>query len=229
MDITTRDLEQRGHAYSTLGFVEARVAPTDTSEGGQGWYIHGEEQKSDLGTPTEVEYIKGLLHSPLDQWKERVPLPTIRQEQSPHYSIGIYSSAPFSTWPYGRIAILDKRSHDIDAVEASLRKIADLPPNWDSYSAPRIASHVIDEARSILLCVAALGLPQPWVAPGADGGIGIQWDSEVAELYIDIVPGEPTSYLLTLNVGSSKEVEVDEPLTLTNLSRILTQFAEAIR
>ena len=53
-----------------------------------------------------------------------------------------------------------------------------------------------------------LGLPQPWVAPGADGGIGIQWHSEVAELYIDIVPGEPTSYLLTLNVGSSKEVEV---------------------
>ena len=190
-----------------------------------------EEQQAHLGTriETEREYINALLQNLLDRWKARASLSTIRQELAPHDYIGIDPTSNLWASLLGRTAIPDKRSYDIEAVEASLRKIADLPPRWDSYSAPRIASSVVDEARSILLCVAALGLPQPWVAPGADGGIGIQWDTDVAELYIDIVPGEPTSYLLTLNVGTSVEDEIDAPLTLMNLTRVLTQFAEAIR
>ena len=221
-------MEQRGNAYPILGFIETRVAPTDTLESGQWGVVHSEGQKTDLGMSIESGYLNLLLGKLLPQWKALVSLPTYGQELYPRHSIGIEPAAPFEAWPLGYTTMPDKRSHDIEAVEASLRKIADLPSCWDSYSAPRIVSSVVDEARSILLCVVGLGLPQPWVAPGADGGIGIQWDSEVAELYIDIVPGEPTSYLLTLNVGSSKEVEVDEPLTLTNLSRVLTQFAEAI-
>ena len=229
MAITTRDLGQRTNTYPTPGFIEARGAPTDTLEGRQWGDVHSEGQDTDLKMSIAREYVDAYLKNLSTLLKARVSPPTFWQEPPPPHYIGIDPTSNLWASLLGRTARPDKRSYDIEALEESLRRIADLHPSWDSYNAPRIASHVVDEAKGILLCVVALGLPQPWVAPGADGGIGIQWDTEVAELYIDIVPGEPTSYLLTLNVGSSKEVEVDEPLTLTNLSRVLTQFAEAIR
>ena len=191
--------------------------------------MHSEGQETDLKTSIAREYVDAYMKNLSTLMKARVSPPTFWQEPAPHHYIGIDPTSNLWASLLGRTAVPDKRSYDIESVEESLRRIADLSPNWDSYNAPRIVSDVIDEAKSILLCVVALGLPQPWVAPGADGGIGIQWDTKVAELYIDIVPGEPTSYLLTLDVGSSEEAETDAPLTLTNLSRVLTQFTEAIR
>ena len=229
MAVTTRDLGQRANANQDPQRIEDIAVPNDTVEAGHWGNVPSEWRKTNPKTSVIRAYFDSYLQSITTQSKVQPVLPTHWQDPAPSRRLVIDPTTAFGAWFLSRVSIPDRQLYDSQAVEESLRKIAGLPPNWDSYGAPRIASNVIDEARSILLCVAAMGLPQPWVAPGADGGIGIQWDTKVAELYIDIVPGEPTSYLLTLNVGSSEEDEIDAPLTLMNLTRVLNQFAEAIR
>ena len=109
-------------------------------------------------------------------------------------------------------------------VEDTLRRISELPENWDSMGGPVISTDAIVEARSILTTAIRLNLPSPWVAPGGDAGVGIQWDTNRAELYIDIVPGEETTYVLTPK-EASRDAH-DGVLTKENLSGVLTQLAE---
>lgn len=113
-------------------------------------------------------------------------------------------------------------------ITSKLDEIAGLERNWDSYDAPSIASDVIDEARSILMAVVGMGLPEPWVEPGADGGIGIQWNSDDAECYIDIEPGQQTTYIQDSGQSTTEE-DAEAPLTLQNLARILTEVGQLIQ
>ena len=119
---------------------------------------------------------------------------------------------------------VDERSRNISKMEETLRRISGLPDNWDSYEGSTISPAAVDEARQILMSAIDLNLPNPWVAPGGDAGVGIQWDTHQAELYIDIVPGEETTYVLTPKVGHLHES--DGVLTTANLPRILTQLAK---
>ena len=119
---------------------------------------------------------------------------------------------------------VDERSRHISKMEETLRHISELPDNWDSYEGSTISPAAVDEARQILMSAIDLNLPNPWVAPGGDAGVGIQWDTDQAELYIDIVPGEETTYVLTPKVGHLHEA--DGVLTTANLPRILIQLAK---
>lgn len=83
------------------------------------------------------------------------------------------------------------------------------------------SSEVIDESMRFLAAGVIVNAPAPWVAPGADGGIGIQWDTEGADLYIDIVPGEQTTYALTPKSGAPS----DGILTISNLVEVLSHVA----
>ena len=119
----------------------------------------------------------------------------------------------------------EKRRLRFEAMEEMLNGFSELPRNWDSFGSPALSLDAIGEVKGILTGAIDLDLPEPWVAPGADAGIGIQWDTDGAELYIDVVPGEETTYVLTLKAGSS--FESDGTLTAENLSRVLGQFAES--
>ena len=116
------------------------------------------------------------------------------------------------------------RSHRIVEMEKKFREFSELPENWDTYGGTLISPEAIDEARHILTTGMDLNLPDPWVAPGGDAGVGIQWDTDRAELYIDIVPKEETTYVLTPKTGNLHEA--DGVLTSANLSKVLNQFAE---
>ena len=119
---------------------------------------------------------------------------------------------------------LEKRSRRIIDMEEILRRFSELPENWDSYGGRAISLDVIDEASWILRAAINLDLPEPWVAPGGDGSVGIEWDIEGAELYVDVAPKEETTYLLTPKEGNIGET--DGALTIKNLFRVLSQFAE---
>ncbi len=80
---------------------------------------------------------------------------------------------------------------------------------------------IIEETMRFLAVGVIVNAPAPWVAPGADGGIGIQWDTEAAEIYIDIVPGEQTTYALTPKSGTPS----DGVLTISNLVEVLSHVA----
>ena len=115
------------------------------------------------------------------------------------------------------------RSRRIVSMEATFRRFSELPDNWDSYGGRSISSDTIDEAKRILRAAINLGLPEPWVAPGGDGGVGIEWDTGRAELYVDVVPKEKTTYLLTVNTGGNI-AETHGVLTVGNLSTMLRQL-----
>lgn len=110
-------------------------------------------------------------------------------------------------------------------MEKLLRGFSELPENWDSYGGSPIAAEIIAEARQFLAAGINLDLPPAWAAPGGDGGIGIQWDTDRTELYIDIVPGEETTYALTSKVGD--RVDSEGVLTMANLSEVLSKLAES--
>ena len=118
---------------------------------------------------------------------------------------------------------VDKRSSRIAQMEETLRRFSELPENWDSYGGHAISPDAIEEARGILVAAIDLNLPEPWVAPGGDAGIGIQWDTDGMELYIDVVPKQQTTYVLAPKAENT--VTADGALTTENLVGVLKQLA----
>ena len=117
-----------------------------------------------------------------------------------------------------------ERSRRLFKMETTLRGFSKLPKGWDSYGGLAISLDAIDEARTILRTAISLDLPEPWVAPGGDAGIGIQWDTDRASMYIDVVPDEETTYVLTPKAAIVSEV--DGVLTRENLLSVLSQLAD---
>ena len=121
--------------------------------------------------------------------------------------------------------ISDQWPRELVELEEMLARFSELPENWDSYGGSSISPGAIGEAKRILTAAINLGLPTPWVAPGGDAGIGIQWDTDKVDLYIDIVPGEETTY-----VFEPKEVGLNEDdgvLTMENQAEVLNRLAES--
>ena len=121
--------------------------------------------------------------------------------------------------------VSDQWSRELMELEELLARFSELPENWDSYGGSPISSGAIGEAKRILTAAIHLGLPTPWVAPGGDAGIGIQWDTDKVMLYIDIVPGEETTY-----VFAPKEAGLNEDdgvLTMENQAEVLNRLAES--
>ena len=100
-----------------------------------------------------------------------------------------------------------------------LRKVLRLPESWDSHEGSKIQETVANEAKTILATAMRLELPMPWTAPGGDGGIGLQWETSNIELYIDIAPGQETTYVL--NEGARTE---EGTLTSANTPEVLKQL-----
>lgn len=67
---------------------------------------------------------------------------------------------------------------------AKLKEIAKLKKNWGGYGEKPIPKAVIKDTKHIL---EGLGdLPQPFIAPTADGEIQIEWEKEDG-LYLEII------------------------------------------
>ena len=120
---------------------------------------------------------------------------------------------------------LDDRTRRLLEMDELLRGFSELTEGWDSYGGSPISPDIIEEARGILTAGITLNLPSAWAAPGGDGGIGIQWDTDRTELYIDIVPGEETTYALASKAGN--RIESEGVLTTANLSGVLRELAES--
>ena len=125
--------------------------------------------------------------------------------------------------------MLPDTDYTISYIEEKLQNFATLEKNWDSYGAPPLSEYVIDRARRILIMGLAFDLPRPFVSPGADGGIGIEWDTPTVELYVDVQPfDEPDGYLLTLNVDTAKQIDIDEDLTDENIVQVFNRFKQEL-
>ena len=85
-------------------------------------------------------------------------------------------------------------------VEEYVLHLADLPANWDSYGARRVAPRAISRTLEVLRSIyPRLPRPssEPFVAPDADGGLGIELAlASGGELLISVDAQGTTTYLL---------------------------------
>ena len=147
--------------------------------------------------PLPLQYIRNLE---ISQWEPPTEVLAGKVE----------SEEPFEMVRFGRLTIMWPKavSEEIAQAEHRVRQFPCSP-------------EVIEMALGFLAIGVIVNAPSPWVAPGADGGIGIQWDTEKADLYIDIVPGEQTTYALTPKSGAPS----DGVLAIANLVEVLSHVA----
>ena len=113
--------------------------------------------------------------------------------------------------------------HTPPELDARFRDIAKLPQDWNSYGAAPISPWAIAEARMIANEAIGLGLPYPAVSPASGASVDIEWQTNNADLLIDVDPRQGISYLL-LNRTSGTEMEGE--LNSTNRSEILRKLQQ---
>ena len=109
-------------------------------------------------------------------------------------------------------------THIPSQLEALFHEIEDLPEDWNSYGAARISPWSITEARSITNEGMRLGLPAPAVSPASGASVGIEWQTNKADLVIDVDQQQGITYLL---VHKASGVEIEGELNVGNRSEVL--------
>lgn len=110
-----------------------------------------------------------------------------------------------------------------EALASRFRQISGLPDNWDSYGAPPVDEDALKDSAYIAKLGVDMNLPLPAVAPGSDAGIGIEWETDAGELYIDIAPGSDTTYALS-RYGPEPEEQEGTLENRGQISRILERL-----
>jgi hypothetical protein len=111
-----------------------------------------------------------------------------------------------------------ERAHPpwFDESVSTLRRLLQLPQNWDSYGAARIERPVAERTIDVFLSVIGRSdlrdvLPAPRVVPCPDGSIQLEWSMSDRELEI-VIHSHPSRSIEYLAVGPSgyEEGEVDQ-------------------
>lgn len=114
-------------------------------------------------------------------------------------------------------------SHIPPQLEALFRKIEELPEDWNSYGAARISPWSIAEARRIINEGMGLGLPAPAVSPASGASVSIEWQTDNADLVIDVDPQQGITYLM---VNRASGVEIEGELNAGNRSEVLRKVMD---
>lgn len=112
-----------------------------------------------------------------------------------------------------------------EKLKTKFNEIRNLPPGWDSYNADPIEEGPIAEAERIVRIGLSEGLSDPWIAPGSDGSVGITWETEKGDIYIDILPDQSPTYAQDLfkegEEPEESEGEIEHPAHLRYVLRLL--------
>jgi hypothetical protein len=74
----------------------------------------------------------------------------------------------------------------VDAVMDQINGLLALPPNWDSYGAPRIDPHIGVAAAGLLSRTMKDDTPLPAIVPLSTGGLQIEWHEAGIDLEVEI-------------------------------------------
>jgi hypothetical protein len=85
--------------------------------------------------------------------------------------------------------------HLVDDLEADLRSLGKLSPNWDGYGAPAIAPAVIAAARSFLARLPEGLAPRPRVVPMSNGMLQLEWHAGPRSLELEFESPDSIRYL----------------------------------
>jgi hypothetical protein len=120
-----------------------------------------------------------------------------------------------------RVTRLSEAPSWLQSALATVRRLAELPANWDGYGSPALPSRVVERATQLLTFLEWDELPVPQIGPVSGGGIQIEWHVADRELEIEILPDGSVEFLTV-----EGEAMHEGPLTVDrpDLSRALVRW-----
>lgn len=104
-----------------------------------------------------------------------------------------------------------------------LHKLKELPENWDSYGSPRIKDISVTTTANLLIDLAKFGMPKPQIFPVSGGGLQLEWQRNMRELEIEVLPDGSIEYLKVYEDGEMTEDSIDK----TNVWQLVKWFRES--
>ncbi len=152
----------------------------------------------EIGSPSNLMVRRRVGTS--DTRRHPIALETGREWTWTFFSPETRVSTSFPEFPESRRFVLIHFSLPVltEQLKEEFNEIRNLPPGWDGYDAGPIEEGPIAEGEKVVRIGLSEGLSDPWVAPGSDGSVGITWDTEKGDIYIDILPNQPPTYALDL-------------------------------
>ncbi len=83
----------------------------------------------------------------------------------------------------------------VDDLEADLRSLSELSPNWDGYGAPTIDPAVIAAVRGFLAGLPEGLAPRPRVVPMSNGMLQLEWHAGPRSLELEFESSNSIRYL----------------------------------
>ncbi len=95
-----------------------------------------------------------------------------------------------------------------------LVELLQLPSGWDGHQADRVSRTIVDYACNLIPRLVGSGVPPPFIAPLAFGGLQIEWHRKGWDLEIEIhAPGKLYVYCREVATGAEWERELTDDLT----------------
>jgi hypothetical protein len=127
-----------------------------------------------------------------------------------------------ATWELPKVPSLQKY---LNQVWAKIKRIMELPSNWDSYGAVQIPCRTIARALEVLIeaheAQDQMGyeLPIPFIAPCADGSIQLEWENNNRELEVRVTPPPEGKIVLLRVLRKEKDLQentIESPKEITS-------------
>ena len=112
-----------------------------------------------------------------------------------------------------------------------IERLGKLGPGWDGYGAKPISASAIQQCMTLLDSIGQRAVPNPeelFIAPLADGGLELDWDSPSGKELMIVVPpeGSPIRFLLTTFDSAGCERECSGTIAEDDsLDRLLLEFS----
>jgi hypothetical protein len=112
-----------------------------------------------------------------------------------------------------------------DSVGDRLAKLLKLPPDWDGHVGRPISRTIVDYACALLPRLVRPGIPPPFIAPLASGGLQLEWHRNGWDLEIEI-EGAGRLYVYARELATDQEWEADLTDNLSELQPKLDAIAD---
>lgn len=145
------------------------------------------------------------VHQPRsDTSKSRGLRHTLTAEEPLRFELKFYNGDSFAVKMYG----CGREPTSFWRVMDAVKRLAELPPSWDSYGAKPLSASSVRRIFGFLPALLVEDIPEPAVVPTNDGGLQFEWHHNGVDLEVKVPPVGPISHLFAdTTAGTEQEFE----------------------